>query len=146
MTAELKEKIVAFLAGQEHLALATVSAEGVPMAHTISYVSDGTHIYFMTDKKTRKATNIAANPRVSCALYDTAAEMMSLQALQMEGTAALVTDQGEFGKMLGAYLAKFPFLKDMPPNPDMMMYRIVPGSATFLDNSLGFGHVDPIEF
>ena len=145
MSAELKENVIAFLASQEHLALATVSAEGEPVAHTISYVSDGANIYFMTDKKTRKAVNIGANRKVSCALYDTSAPMSSLQALQLVGEAAPVTDQEELGTQMGAYLAKFPFLKDMPPNPDMMMFKLTPRSVRFLDNNKGFGHTETLE-
>jgi nitroimidazol reductase NimA-like FMN-containing flavoprotein (pyridoxamine 5'-phosphate oxidase superfamily) len=65
MSDEIKQKIVDYLSSQFHLSLATVTAGGIPLAHTVTYASEGATIYFVSDKTSRKMQNIMKNGKVA---------------------------------------------------------------------------------
>ena len=147
MSEEIKQKIADYLAAHEYLNLATVTAAGTPMAHTVGYTSEGAVVFFVTDGKTRKARNIAGNPAVAYTVdEDRMTSPTETRGVQMEGTASIVTNQEEAGRIIAAILAKFPFLKNMPPNPDMTIYKIQPARCVFIDNTKGFGHLDTVTY
>ncbi len=54
----IKTKIIDYLAAHPYLRLATVTDSCAPQVHTVGYVSEDAIVYFVTDKKSRKATNI----------------------------------------------------------------------------------------
>ena len=143
---DIKTKIADYLAGHPYLRLATVTGDCTPLVHTVGYVSEGCTVYFVTDKNSRKAENIMSNPAVAYAVDENYRDVMAIQGVQMEGKATLITSEDEAGRLLGMMAQKFPGLEDMPPNPDLVFFRITPVKGYFLDNTASFGHRDLVEF
>jgi len=59
-----RQQIASVLGVANDLAIATVRPDGWPQVTTVSYVADGTRIYFGTWAKSQKAQNIARDPRI----------------------------------------------------------------------------------
>jgi len=144
--ADAKQKLIDYLSIHPYLNLATVSPDGAPLAHTVGYASDGAAVYFMTDKKSRKARNIGGNSAVAYTVDEDYTDLAGIQGVQMTGKAELVTDSSVIAKILEIMARKFPQIKEMPVNSDYVFFRIDPGEAYFIDNTAGFGHRDHLIF
>jgi hypothetical protein len=64
----------------------------------------------------------------------------------MKGKASLVTDSTVIDKVSALLAEKYSFMKEMPVNPDYVLFRIDPVEALFIDNTVGFGHRDIAEY
>ncbi|MCQ1534910.1 pyridoxamine 5'-phosphate oxidase family protein [Methanosarcina sp. KYL-1] len=146
MTEELKAKICEYLATHYYLNLATVSPEGRPMAHTMAYVSEKATVYFATNKDTRKVQNIMHNPAVAYTVDEDDPNWFDMQALQVEGKASIVTDEGELREVGEIMAAKFPVTADMPPDPDTILIKVEPEVVYYLDYSVEFWHREMVTF
>jgi len=142
---EIKTKIADYLAAHPYLRLGTVNA-GDPQVHTVGYVSEGCIVYFVTDKNSRKAKNIFAHPAVAYAIDENYEDVLLIQGVQMEGKASVITLETEAMRLLDLMAKKFPGLDKIPPNPNLVFFKIVPSRGYFLDNSVSFGHRDLVEF
>ena len=142
----IKTKIIDYLTAHPYLRLATVTDACSPQVHTVGYVSEDATVYFVTDRKSRKAANISKNPAVAYAVDENYQDVMAIQGVQMEGNCSLITMETEVIKLLGLMAQKFPGIENMPPNPDLVCYRIKPTRGFFLDNTVDFGHRDVVEF
>lgn len=142
----IKKKISAYLSAHPYLRLGTVNAHCAPQVHTVGYISEACTVYFVTDRKSRKAENICRNPAVSFAVDENYEDVTAIQGVQMEGTASLVTSETEAMRLIDSMAKKFPDMKDIPPNPDLVIFKVVPTRGYFLDNNVGFGHRDMVEF
>lgn len=142
----VKEKIDAYLDSHPYLRLATVTADCTPQVHTVGYVSEGAIVYFLTDSKSRKAENIYRNPAVSYTVDENYDDVMSIQGVQMEGTASLLTMETDGIRILDLMAQKFPGLENMDPNPNLVCFKIEPSIGFFLDNTVSFGHRDRVEY
>lgn len=141
-----KEKISAYLKTHPYLRLATVTPTATPQVHTVGYVSEGCTVYFVTDRNSRKAKNIFRNSAVAYVVDENYTDLMGIQGVQMEGKASIITLETEAMRLLGLMAQKFPGLEEMPPNPDLVIFKIDPTIGYFLDNSVAFGHRDMVEF
>jgi general stress protein 26 len=146
MRDDVKQKVSNFLSSHAYINLATVSADGTPLAHTLGYASDGATVYFMTDKNTRKAKNITGNPSVAYTVDEDHTELGRIQGIQMTGKASLLTDNSIIEKVMGIMAGKFPGMSEMPQNPDYVFFKIEPAEAQFIDNTQGFGHRDVVNY
>lgn len=142
----IKTKIVDYLSAHPYLRLATVTSSCAPQVHTVGYVSEDAVVYFVTDRKSRKAANIFKNPAVAYAVDENYEDVMTIQGVQMEGTASLITMETEAIRILDLMAKKFPGLENMPSNPDLVCFKIEPTRGIFLDNTVDFGHRDMVEF
>ena len=142
----IKAKIVDYLTEHPYLRLATVTTNCSPQVHTVGYVSEGAIVYFLTDRKSRKAANIFQNPAVAYTVDENYEDVMAIQGVQMEGKCSLVTMETEVIRILGLMAQKFPGLESMPPNPDLVCFKIEPGRGFFLDNTVEFGHRDMVKY
>ena len=142
----IKAKIVDYLSQHPYLRLATVTESSTPQVHTVGYVSEGAVAYFVTDRKSRKAANIFKNPAVAYTVDENYEDLMAIQGIQMEGSASLITLETEAIRLLGLMAQKFPGMEEMPPNPDLVWFKIEPTRGFFLDNTVNFGHRDMVEF
>lgn len=148
---DVKQKALEYLHNHHTVRLATVTSDGQPMAHTVEYMPEGSTLYFVTGRSSRKAVNIAKNPKVGLAI-DTDDEKWQSEnpadraalGLQLEGVARQVTDQNEIQKVMKMLFEKHPEFKDMPADPDMGVYRIDLKHGFILDYSEEFGHRDEI--
>ncbi len=142
MSSDPSGKIRDYLSSHHYLNLATIGPDGTPVAHTVGYAADGATVYFMTDRNSRKARNIAGNPAVAFTVDEDYADILKIQGVQMKGRAETVTDRASIDDVMGKLAAKFPQITAMPPNPDLVVIRIVPDEGFFIDNTAGFGHRD----
>lgn len=83
MSDDILKNLVSYLGVHAHLRLATVSEDRSPMVHTVAYVSEGSTVYYSTDKRTRKAQNILNEPRVSYAVDQDYEDWTAIQGIQM---------------------------------------------------------------
>ena len=144
--ADIKLKISEYFKNHQKLTLATVTAQGKPLAHTVEYVSDGEDVYFATRKDTRKVENIRNNSHIACTVDEDYTDWMKIQGVQMEGEAFVVSDEEMINRIYGLYIEKFPFVAGFPPNPDLVFIRIKPRVAHFLDYEKGFSHRDRVTY
>jgi nitroimidazol reductase NimA-like FMN-containing flavoprotein (pyridoxamine 5'-phosphate oxidase superfamily) len=142
----IKAKISDYLVSHPYLRLGTVSEDFTPQVHTVGYVSENCTAYFVTDRKSRKAENILKNPAVAYAVDENYEDIMVIQGVQMEGKATLITMETEAVRLLELMAKKFPGMEDMPPNPELVIFKIEPTRGYFLDNTVAFGHRDLVEF
>jgi nitroimidazol reductase NimA-like FMN-containing flavoprotein (pyridoxamine 5'-phosphate oxidase superfamily) len=140
------EKISAYLKAHPYLRLATVSPTASPQVHTVGYVSEGCTVYFVTDRKSRKAENIFKNPAVAYAVDENYEDVMTIQGVQMEGTASIISLETEAMRLLDLMAQKFPGMEKIPPNPDLVIFKVEPTRGYFLDNLVSFGHRDMVVF
>lgn len=143
---DAKQQIIDYLASHLYLNLATVSPDGTPLAHTVGFVPDGATIFFVTDKKSRKARNIGSNPHVAYTVDEDYTDLLRIQGVQMRGRAEIVGDIVLIEKIMKLLLQKYPQMKDMPENPDYAFYKVVPSEGIFIDNTKGFGHRETVAF
>ena len=141
-----KAKISDYLASHPYLRLGTATEDSTPQVHTVGYVSEGCTAYFVTDRKSRKAENILKNPAVAYAVDENYENFMAIQGVQMEGMATIITSETEAIRLLDLMAQKFPGMEDMPPNPELVIFKIEPTKGYFLDNTVAFGHRDMVEF
>ena len=144
--AAVKTKIADYLTAHRYLRLGTVTGNSTPQVHTVGYVSEDCTVFFITDRKSRKAENISTNPAVAYTADENYDDIMLIQGIQMEGTASLVTLETEVLKIFDRMTQKFPGLEQMPPNPDLVIFKVKPDKAYFLDNNVAFGHRQCVEF
>lgn len=145
---DIKEKIEKYIAGHRKMTLATVSADGSPVAHTVQYVSEGSTVYFFTKPMQRKVMNIKNDSRVGFAIdreYDNWGE---IQGVQMLGVAGVIEDQGERLRIFNMFKKRF---TQMANTPDVFLekhaiIRVSPVSGRFIDNTVSFGHHDDIGY
>jgi uncharacterized protein len=142
----IKEQIAKYLDTHPYLALATVSAQGAPQAHTVAYASDGCSVYFATRGDTRKATNLANDSRVAYCIDEAYQDFMEIKGVQMEGRASVMSDPEEVSHAAVLFGQKFGPGVGFPPTPDHVCVKVEPMAAYFLDYSKGFGHKDLVEF
>jgi uncharacterized protein YhbP (UPF0306 family) len=148
---DLRERVLAYLAAHNTVALATVDADGQPWASTVFYVNVGTDLYFLSEPKTRHSQNILAHQRVAGTINEDYRDWQQIKGIQLEGQAAEVSGKLELARALGAYLAKYPFVKQfLSPGQlltgvkiagksfDIRLWRLRPQRLYYLDNARGF--------
>lgn len=146
MSQEVKQKIVDYLSSHDHLRLATVTPEGNPLAHTVTYVSEDATVYFISDKSSRKIQNLIKSPRTAYTVDENYKDLQSTQGVQMEGVATIISTKEEMERVMGLLLKKFPQLTALPSNPNMVAVKVTPKEGYFLDNTVRFGYRDRVIF
>ncbi len=141
-----KKIISAYLGSHLYLRLGTVTVSGTPQVHTVGYVSEACVVYFATDRKSRKAENLLRNSAVAYAVDENYENIKTIQGVQVEGRASMVSKETEIVRILGLMAQKFPGLEDMQPNPDLVIFMVAPLRGYFLDNTFAFGHRSMAEF
>ena len=141
-----QKNISAYLASHFYLRLGTVTVSCTPQVHTVGYLSEDCTVYFLTDKKSRKAGNISREPRVAYAVDENYEDLMAIRGVQMEGRASLVTLKTETMRLRDLIARKFAGMEKIPANPDLVIFKIEPTIGYFLDNTVAFGHRDKVEF
>jgi general stress protein 26 len=146
MTEDTKQKIANYLSSHQWLNLGTADRKGKPMVHTMAFASEGATVYFVTDKNTHKVADIMDNPNVAFTVDEDDVQVMQITGVQVQGKASLVTDREETSKAFRLMAEKYPFMADMPSNPDNVFFKVEPAEAYYLDYSKGFNHRDFITF
>lgn len=145
MGKNLIEKVQKYLAAHSLLSLATVSEVGTPLARTVTYAAKEAIIYFVTNKASIKVQNILRNPNVAFTVDDAYTEdWSSIQGLQMEGRASILSDAAETQTAMGLLMSKFPQIAKLPAGQDMVVIKVEPTTGYFFDSTVSFGHRDKI--
>ena len=88
----LKDKVLDLLNRSNFLTLST-SVSGNPSAANVYFANDGLDIYFFTFNPSRKAVQIAFNPKVQCVVRPDGED--GIKELQIDGFAKKITDESE---------------------------------------------------
>ena len=91
----LKDKVLDLLNRSNFLTLST-SVAGNPSAANVYFANDGLDIYFFTFNPSRKAVQIAFNPKIQCVVRPDGED--GIKELQIDGFAKKITDQSEKDK------------------------------------------------
>lgn len=145
MDKALRKKIVDMLAATADMTIATVRPDGWPQATTVSYVSDGLDIYFVTGAVAQKAKNIAKNAKVSLTVDRPYKNWDAIEGLSLGGTAERITAEDEIARIEKLMVKKFPQMADLPSEEGALaFFKVTPKVISVLDYSKGFGHTDTV--
>lgn len=148
MKEETIKSIESYLKAHGLMTLATVTADGNPIAHSVEYVSEGNTVYFTTHGGMRKVANIKNNPNVGYTVDEDYPDWTKIQGIQMQGKASLLEDESEIQRIMAIYLEKFPQVKNFPPefSSQMVLIKVEPVLGRFIDNSKGQGNTQIVEY
>ena len=135
MSESVKRKIADYLASHRYLALATVSPGGVPFVHTMGYVSDGSTVYCSTFRDRQKVRNISTNHSVAYVVNDHSDDFGSIRGVQMRGTATIVGDREEAGRVLALMMERFPPFAALYEQEDIVLIKVEAVEGLFIDFS-----------
>ena len=140
----LQDKIIDIISRCRDLTIATVRPDGAPQATIVSFVHDGLMIYFGCGEDSQKATNIAAEPRVSIAMSPAYESWVSIEGVSMGGIAEEVTVPGEIANVTKMMNQRFPQIKgiEVPEGSAIKLFQVRPTIVSVLDYSKGFGHTE----
>jgi pyridoxine/pyridoxamine 5'-phosphate oxidase len=138
----LRDQIIGILQATNHMALATVRADGFPQATTVSFVNDGLNILFACREHSQKATNLTRNKKVSMAINLPFTTWEQIRGLSIGGIAQRVTDKEEAMHVSRVLLERSPESVEFAQYAmvGVAFFRIVPKVITVLDYSRGIGH------
>lgn len=120
-----EQRFIDFISQHTYLTLATVSDKGMPMAHTVGYVSEGSIMYFLTHKATRKVQNILSNPTIAYTVDEHSMEG-TVRGVQMEGKASIVSECSERQKVISKLIEKYPPLSYFASSQDCIIIKLEP--------------------
>lgn len=147
----LRRTVQAYLTAYNVLSLATYGPDG-PWAASVFYVHQGWTLYFLSASSSRHSVNLAADARVAATINPDYTDWRKIRGVQLEGSAALVTNPVELTRGFKAYQRKYPFISQRQTPSELAralssvrLYRIVPDRLLFVDNSRGLGHREAVE-
>jgi PPOX class probable F420-dependent enzyme len=123
-------KIQRFLATKEVAVLATVRADGAPLAMAMWFLHDPAALTMISMDGLQKVRNLRRDPRV-CVVAEAGGEGADdIRGVTVNGRAVFLDDGVERRALVEAFHAKYPSLaslwggRAMPPN--RVMFKIVP--------------------
>ena len=144
MQSDIQDKIASLLARCVDMTVATVGPEGAPEATVVSFVHDGLLLYFGCGATSRKAANLARDPRVSVTITAPYGSWREIEGLSLSASAEPVTVPGESAKVADLMRQRFPQIAQFEPSAaaDVRLFRVRPRVISVLDYARGFGHAD----
>jgi PPOX class probable F420-dependent enzyme len=119
-----------FLAGRGVVLLATVQADGAPLAMPMWFLHDPASLTMISVDGTQKVRNLRRDPRV-CVVAEGGSDPGDVRGVAVDGRAEFLADGPERRALAGRFLEKYhPHLerrwggRAMPA--DRVMFRIVP--------------------
>jgi len=158
-SAPLRQHILDYLAAHNVMTIASCD-RNVPWAAAVFYASDEFELYFFSNPKSRHGGNMAANSIVSAAIHEDYSDWRAIRGIQLEGRAERLRSLKLQARFWQVYLRKFPFVKQFFPVEGeveglagllkaklagVRLYRIVPRTVYYIDNSRGFGHREKLD-
>jgi uncharacterized protein YhbP (UPF0306 family) len=153
--AQLRRDILGYLAAHNVMTIASCNGN-VPWAAAVFYASDNFDLYFFSNPKSRHGGNMAANAIVSSAIHEDYRDWRAIRGIQLEGRAERLRSLKLQARFWEVYLGKFPFVKQFfqagsvgdilkAKLTGVRLYRIVPRTVYYIDNSRGFGHREMLD-
>lgn len=129
--------------------IATIDDTGCPSVRGVDYaVGNDNTLYFMTHKDSRKVEHLSKNNQVAIAIDEDCPEFETLaqvKYIKASGTAAIIESPEEMQQAMALLTAKFPFLSDLPGDPDDFAgIRVTLEKVLVTDNTISFGHTEEI--
>jgi uncharacterized protein YhbP (UPF0306 family) len=155
----LRQSILSYLATHNVMTIASCEKNS-PWAAAVFYASDELDLYFFSNPKSRHGMNMAANGAVGVAIHEDYHEWRAIRGIQIEGRAERLRSVKLQARFWEVYLKKFPFVKQFFPAvgqhgrianllkaklSGVRLYRIVPQTLYYIDNSKGFGHRERLD-
>lgn len=125
---ELETRADAVIENNKYLTLATVDTAGNPWATPVYFTPDGhTDFYWASSPEAQHSVNIAGNPTVSIAIFDSTVAIGQGRAVYLTAHAGLVPDD-ELVACARLYCARLPELREftadeLRPPADLRLYR-----------------------
>jgi len=138
--ADVPPNVLAYLAEQKTLTLATASPAGVPHAATLVYANEGPALYYCVSPETTTARHVAENPVVAFTIDEYSPDWRRTQGVQGCGEAHVLLAPNENRHVTQLFREKFPFLADAAGSAffaDRSFYRITPSELHFIDRGAG---------
>jgi uncharacterized protein YhbP (UPF0306 family) len=161
--AQLRRDLLDYLAGHNVMTIASCDGN-VPWAAAVFYASDEFDLYFFSNPKSRHGGNMAANALVSAAIHEDYSDWRAIRGIQLEGRAERLRSLKLQARFWEVYLGKFPFVKQFFSGrgpgeggtsgvrgllqtkvTGVRLYRVVPRTLYYIDNSKGFGHRERLD-
>ena len=118
-----------FLATKDVVVLATVQADGAPLAMAMWFLHDADALTMISEAGTQKVRNLRREPRV-CVVAEAGGQGADIRGVTVVGRAEFLPDGPERRALVERFHAKYPGLQRlwngrvMPPN--RVMFRIAP--------------------
>jgi PPOX class probable F420-dependent enzyme len=125
-------RVQRFLATKEIALLATVQADGAPLAMPMWFLHDPAALTMISVEGTQKVHNLRRDPRV-CVVAEAGGGGADIRGVTLQGRAEFLSDGPERRELVDRFHQKYPRLqqlwggKAMPA--DRVMFRIIPGRA-----------------
>lgn len=135
----LKQQILALLAENRVMCLATLRPDGWPQATMVGYVNDDLTLYFAVARSSQKLSNIQHDPRVSIAIgHDTPKR---IRGLSMAARVSEVTDFEEVARLNAVLHARYPEqMVFAPREASAAVLKATPRVVSIIDLDKGAGH------
>lgn len=122
-------------------------AGNVPWASDVYFARSGYDLVFFSSPHSRHCRNLAANPVCAVSVRAPATDWRDIRGVQMEGVAGSARTMVEKASALAAYVAKFPFARDLLARPAESLrsafraqaHIFRPTRIRHLDNARGLG-------
>jgi len=139
MEDELEKQIVDYIAGHNVATIAFSDGDS-PSAHTVYYVSHGTHLYFESNPNSQKIHVLKKNQKVSATIDEDYSDWRSVKGIQLFGRAVLA-DEKNIPKCQSAFETKFSHINELGGIPQHHVFvEVIPEKIYFLDFDKEFGH------
>lgn len=127
----LQNLYVEYLSKYNSMALATGGGAGGVDCATVYYAHDSEGaIYFVTDKSTGKAKNLAASKQVALAIDDGGSSAMGVK---VRGTVEQITDPKQMLVVREMLISRIPALAPFMENPNLQFFKVL-ATRRFLIN------------
>jgi Uncharacterized stress protein (general stress protein 26) len=127
-----KATILAILAENRIMSLATLRADGWPQVTMVGYAHDDLTLYCTVGRSSQKLANISRNPRVSVAIGQD--QPKRLRGLSMAGKAAPVTEIDEIERLNNVIATRYPEQTIFAPREaSCAVLRITPKLVSIID-------------
>ena len=129
MTALAESRVQRFLDGKEIALLATVQADGAPLAMPMWFLHDPAAVTMISVEGTQKVRNLRRDPRV-CVVAEAGGGGADIRGVALQGRAAILADGAERRALVERFHQKYPRLQQLwggwTMTPDRVMFRIAP--------------------
>ena len=126
-------RVQRFLGTKEIVLLATVQADGAPLAMPMWFLHDPAHLTMISVAGTQKVRNLRRDPR-ACVVAEGVSESGAICGVTVQGRVEFLSDGADRRALVARFLAKYePRLeriwsgREMPR--DRVMFRIVPAGV-----------------
>jgi PPOX class probable F420-dependent enzyme len=122
-------RIQKFLTGKQTAVLATVQADGSPLAMAMWFLHDPANLAMISEANTQKVRNLRRDGRVSFV----AEAIDPIRGVSLQGRAEFLADGSERRELIERFHAKYPalvtFWKGRAMPADRVMFRITPAKV-----------------